>query len=219
MRIGQWIRQALFGNLLLKVLSVALAVVLFIVVHSEKQSVVQGTVGVSYSSPAGRLLESKPPATLLVGVAGPVSRLQRFHIEELPAVSIDLTDVKEGYFKFREELLALPSGLRLAFVRPDGFTVRYEPTLQRRLALRLMVQGEPGAGFRVAGRRVRPSRIMVTGPRSVVQGLSELRTDPVAIDGADTTQVRRVRIAVPSGVQIEGGVEVEATVEIAQGAL
>jgi len=214
MKVRQWIRQALFGNLVLKVLSLALAVLLFIVVHSERQSVVQGNVGVSYSAPAGRVLESKPPATLLVGVSGPVSRLQRFRIDDLAAVSIDLTDVKEGYFRFRDELLALPPGLRVAFVRPPGFTVRFEPTMQRRLPLRLMVVGDPAPGHRVTGRHVRPSRVMVHGPRSAVQGLSELRTDAVAIDGADTTQVRRVRIPTPTGVEVEGGAEVEATVEI-----
>src|SRR5512143_4040226 len=115
MKLRLWLREALFGNLLLKVLSLALAVLLFIVVHSERQSVVQGNVGVSYSVPAGRALEIKPPATLHVGVSGPVSRLQRFRIDDLGVVTIDLTEVKEGYFKFRDELLGLPPGLRVAF--------------------------------------------------------------------------------------------------------
>jgi YbbR domain-containing protein len=207
--------QALRRNLLLKVISLGLAVLLYVVVHSEKQSLVQGAVGVSYSPPAGKALAVKPPASLLVGVAGPVSRLQRFRIEDVPAVSIDLSGEKEGYFKFRDELLSLPVGLRVAFIRPDGFTVRFEPPLQRRLSVRLMVQGEPAAGFQVVGRKVRPSRAMINGPRSEVQAISELQTEAVNIDGANTTQLRTVRLAtLPPGVRVEGARLFEVTVEI-----
>ena len=78
-----WVRRAVFSNLALKLLSLALAALLFVLVHSEKHAPAQGGVPVTYGIPPGKVLVTKPPAVLRVGVTGPVSRVQRFRFEDL----------------------------------------------------------------------------------------------------------------------------------------
>jgi YbbR domain-containing protein len=211
-----WLRRALLRNLALKLISLALALLLFVVVHSERQSLVQGALSVSYVPPSVKLLAQQPPATLRVGVTGPQSRIQRFRLEDLGPITIDLTAAREGYFRFKEDALALPIGLRVAFIRPDGFQVRFAELRTREVPVRLEVQGQPAAGYRVVGRRARPAQVTVTGARYTLDSpLFKLRTDPIGIDGADGSRAEQLRVAIPAGVLKIEPPSVEGSVEIA----
>ena len=210
-----WVRRALLKNLVLKMLSVALAVLLFAVVHSEKNSMAQGDVAVSYTLPAGKLLLHKPPGVLRIGVMGPTFRLQRFRFEEVTAVSVNLNSVREGELRFRDEWVQLPAGLKVAFIRPESFPVRYEPTLRRRLPVHLVLQGETATGFRILEKVVRPGRVTISGARSVVKSLAAIPTEPIIMDEPMSTFTKKVVLApLPQGVRLDEDLRLEATVTI-----
>jgi YbbR domain-containing protein len=209
------VRRAILRNLTLKIISVGLAVLLFVVVHSEKHSLVQGTVELSFSVPAGKLLSTKPPAVLRVGVTGPASRIQRFRFEDLGPLSVDLTGVQEGFFKFRESLFTLPVGLKVAHIRPEGFLLRFEPTVERQVSVRLRLEGQPAPGFRLLGRHVRPPRVTVSGPRSVVSSLAQLATVPMSLEGAVTSRTETVQLDLPPHLAQARPGAVEVSLEIA----
>lgn len=210
-----WLRRALLSNLVLKLVSLALAVLLFVVVHSEKQATTQTSIDVAYTLPPGQLLSTRPPATVRVGVVGPISRLQRFRTEELGPLTLDLTNAKEGYFKFSDDLLVLPAGLKVAFIRPEGFQLRFEPIHRRLLPVHLELEGRPAEGFRVTARSVRPSRVMVSGARRVLAGLGLLHTQPLSLEGADQSLREWVAVMAPPGVHQIEPESVEAHVTVA----
>ncbi len=210
-----WVRRVLLKNLVLKILSVALAVLLFAVVHSEKSSMAQGDVAVSYSLPAGKLLLNKPPAVLRIGVIGPTFRLQRFRFEDVAAVTVNLNDVREGELKFRDEGVVLPAGLKVAFIRPESFLVRYEPILRRRLPVHLVLRGEAAAGFRILVQAVRPARVTISGARSVVKSLSAVPTEPLIMDEPTASFTQKVALApLPQGAKMDEDPRLEAIVTI-----
>lgn len=210
------LRSAVGQNLPLKLISFALALLLFVVVHSEKQSLVQGVVSLQYRLPTGQLLTQKAPETLRIGVAGPLSRVQRFRIEDIPAITVDLSKAQPGYFRFPENLVPLPVGLKLAFARPEGFPLHFEATQSRELPVRLELQGQPASGFRITARRLSPSTVRVSGPRAVVRSSSlKLRTEVLSVEGAEATRVETLKVLAPTGTTGLEPPEVEATIEIA----
>lgn len=199
--MSTWVRRVLLRDLALKLISLALAVVLFAVVRSERHSLTQGSVTVTFKVPSGRVLVSRPPDTLRLGVTGPISRLQRFRFEDISPVTIDLTEASDGYYHFRPDQLPLPVGLKLSFVRPEGFQVKLEPVFQRILPVRLQMEGRAAEGYRIVSRSVTPARATVSGIRRTVSQLGALRTDPVVVDGANSSLDEKVRVVVPPGAQ------------------
>lgn len=211
-----WVRRVLLKNLFFKIISLALAVLLFIVVHAEKHTLLQGILPITYTIPAGQLLLNKPPASIHIGVTGPISRMQHFRLEDLGNLNVDLATIKEGsYYRFHEEAIPLPSGLKIAFIRPDGFTVRYEPTIQRRVPIRLAVSGELPHGFRLINRKVKPNKATVSGPRSVAASLMEVPTQVINLAEVTSNFSRQVSFATLSpGLKVISPTVVEVTMEI-----
>ena len=188
------LRGVLFNNFSLKLISLALASLLFIAVRSEKDSLAQGSVKLAMTPPPGRMLAEEPPSSLRITVSGPTSRMQHFRFEDLADVSIDLSGISEGFFKFNEDLVKLPAGLRVTAIRPSGFRVRYEPLTIRILPVKVVLQGQVAAGFQVAGHSVKPATVEVRGPKSAVLPLAQVRLRPVSVDKADNTLVLRASL-------------------------
>jgi YbbR domain-containing protein len=214
MTMRGWIRRAIFSNLVLKLLSLALAVLLFVVVHSERQATAQAVVNVDYTVPSGKVLASKPPTSVRIAVTGPLSRLQRFRVDELGPVNVDLSSASEGYFKFGDDLLAVPMGLKVVSIRPEGFNLHFEPTYRRALPVHLELEGEPAEGYRVTGRAVRPQRVTASGPRRLVSALAVLHTEPLSLAGSNQSLREKVTVLMPPGVQQVEPATVEASITI-----
>ena len=70
--------RALLDELPLKIVSLVIAVTLFVIVRSDKDAATGAYVKVVYTLPQDRVLVSDPVGEVRVGVRGPWTRLQRF---------------------------------------------------------------------------------------------------------------------------------------------
>ena len=210
------LRKILWGNLSLKLIALALALLLFALVRAEKESLSQGTVQLSFSSPPRKILASKIPAHLRIGVLGPASRMQRFRFEDLAAVHINLSGVPEGYFEFSKDLVNLPGGLRVNSIRPAGIKVRYMDVAEQYLTVKTTVQGQVASGYQVVKQWVHPARVKIVGPKKEVEAITELSTRPVTVDGARANIVQQVELMpLPGAVKavLKGKLKVTVQVE------
>ncbi len=209
------LRKLLFENLVLKIISLALAVALFTLVRAEKRSLAYGTVRVSFTPPTGRLLVGEVPRQLQLSVLGPSSRIPRFRFEDLVAVNVDLSSVTPGYLKFLPEMIRLPRGFVVSSIRPAGLTVRYEQVVERVVPVRVTIAGQVSAGFRVVVAVAEPATVRIRGPERAFKALAELRTRPVVVEGAKSSLVSRVRLLpLPAGLSGDLPEEVTAQVEV-----
>lgn len=211
-----WLHRALFDNLLLKLVSLALALLIFVSVRAEKQSLAYGTVSVSFTAPPGRVLVSEPPDELQVSVLGPTSRIPRFRFEDIADVNIDLSSVPAGFLKFRPDMILLPPEFSVASIRPGGFRVEYAELMTRDVPVHVTVEGQVAAGYRIAAVKAVPASFSVSGPEDAMKGLVDVRTRPVAVEGARASIVARVTLLPLSGrISLRAREQqVEATVEI-----
>ncbi len=176
--------RAFVDELPLKLVSLFIAITLFVIVRSDKDAASGAFVRVVYTLPDDRVLVSEPVTEVRIGVRGSWTRLRHFDDRELPPVRIDLTHQTSSEVKLDATMIKLPTGLRVVSISPSEIRVRLEPRVQRRIAVTPTAEGEPADGFRLAHLTAKPDRALVDGAQSEVEALTRLSTQPLRITGA-----------------------------------
>jgi hypothetical protein len=179
-----FLARALLDELPLKVVSMVIAVTLFILVRSDKDATAGAYVKVLYTLPENRVLMTEPPPEVRVVVRGPGTRLQRFDDRDLDPIQVDLRSETGPLLHFDETMVKLPVGLRVASITPSEAKLSFEPRVQRKVPVQPLLEGEPAPGFQVARVSARPAEITVDGARSAVEALLRVPARPLRVVGA-----------------------------------
>jgi YbbR domain-containing protein len=120
------VREILSHNFGLKVLSLFLAMVLWLFVAAGTESETSLSLPVVFAHiPPGLVIINQPPTRVDVRLAGPRILLLRLHAERLPVV-LDLQDAREGSTAFPgvDSAIHVPGGVRVTRVAPATIEVR-----------------------------------------------------------------------------------------------
>lgn len=208
-----------FRNLGLKVLSICIAALLWLVVAGDR--VVERVLRVPVelqNLPTDLEIVSNPPETVEVRVRGSSGLLSRLGAGEIAAV-IDMRAARAGrrLFHLTPGQVKVPYGLETVQVAPATLTMDFEVTGVRTVKVKPSVDGAPARGFEITGVRSEPELVEVAGPESALQQLKEAITEPVAVDGRRETlrEVVTVGVADPT-VRVRAPQTVTVIVEIAR---
>lgn len=187
-----------FRHLGLKVLSLALATVLWMTVAGEH--VVERGLRVPLefrNVPQALEIVGNTPDTVNVRLRGSSAVLSRLQPGDIVAV-LDLATARAGsrIFTIRTDEVRAPFGVDVSQVLPTTIPLDLENSLQRRVPVVPSVEGEPAPGFVVGHQSAEPPTVDIVGPESHVRQISEARTEPVDVSGARS----RVRDVVNVGV-------------------
>jgi YbbR domain-containing protein len=175
-----------FRHLGLKLLSVLLGVMLWMVVAGE-ETVVRGLrIPLELQQfPAGLELEAEPPSTVEVRVRGSSGALGRLSSTDVVAV-IDLRGVHAGrrLFPLMPEQVRAPFGVEIVQVTPPTIVLVFEPSATKQVPVAATVDGRPAPGFLVGKVTVEPSTVEIVGPESAVKQATEALTEQVSVTGA-----------------------------------
>jgi len=181
-RIAGWI----FGNLWLKVLSLGLAMLLWMVVSGE-ETVERGLrVPLELTQvPADLEVLGDVPATVDVRVRGASGTLSRVGNGDVVAV-LDLHTALSGrrLFPLTPDQVRVPFGVEIVQVLPSAVTMAFEPSASREVPIVPAVDGRPAPGFVVGPLSAEPRVVEVIGPESAVKRATEVLTEPVSVAGA-----------------------------------
>jgi YbbR domain-containing protein len=167
----------------LKVLSLVLAVTLFVLVRNDKDATSGAYVKVIYTLPEDRVLVSEPVPEIKVSVRGPWTKLQ--HLDRsLEPVHIDLTRVHTPEVRIDEDMLKVPAGVRVSSIVPSEVHVEFEPRVVREVPVQPILEGQPAEGYRVAKVVAEPARVRVDGAKSAVDAIERVPTRPLRITDA-----------------------------------
>ena len=187
-----------FRHLGLKLLSVGLAVLLWMTVSGE-ETVERGLrVPLELQQfPAGLELGGEVPTTVDVRVRGASGALSRVSAGEVVAV-LDLRSARSGrrLFPLTPEQVRVPFGVEVVQVMPSAIAMAFEASASRQVPVVPAVDGRPAPGYVVGQMTAEPSTVEVVGPESAVKRASEAMTEPVSVAGARD----RVRETVTVGV-------------------
>lgn len=213
-RLYEGLKEAAFTNLGLKLLSLILALTVFLLVNSDRDREITLHVGVSYTLPDDKVLVSERIPEMRVTVRGPWRRLRRFDERELDRVNLDLTRVSGGDFPISNDMVRVPSGLTVVSVSPRSFRVAFEKRVDKTVAVTVPTSGRPLHGYVVTSVLITPPAVPARGAQGVIAALSAIRGRDVRVDGrSDSFEVETELIA-PEGVELEGGSRATVRVEI-----
>jgi YbbR domain-containing protein len=180
-------------NLGLKVLSICIASLLWLVVAGERVVERVLRVPVELQNLPGELeIVSNPPETVEVRVRGSSGTLSRMAPGDVSAV-IDLRAARSGrrLFHLTTALVTTPYGLEAVQISPATLTMEFETTGLRVIRVVPAIEGEPARGFEVVSVVADPPTVEVSGPQSALGQLREAMTEPISIEG-QTATVREV---------------------------
>lgn len=206
-----------FGNLPLKILSVALAALLWVLVSGDQVVERALRIPLEFSNlPANLELVGEAPAVVDVRVRGSSGALARMSAGELVAI-LDLRTARPGrrLFHLSASDVRAPFGIEVVQVTPSSVPMGFEPSASKTVRVVPEVEGNPAAGFAIGTVTAVPATVEVVGPASLVKGLNEAMTEPVSVEGAQATVSEMVTVAVADpAVRLREPVAARVTVEI-----
>lgn len=211
-------RLLLLQNLPLKLVSLALATLLWLVIAGEKTSEMGLSVPVELKNfPKDLELTGDAVNAVEVRLRASPSIIQSLGPGDVSA-HVDLSGVQEGehIVNLTADSIRIPFGVQVVRINPSTLTLNLERTVQKMVPVRPRVLGRPAPGYEVAEVTSSPSEVRVTGPKSRVQEVEGAFTEPVSVEAQDATVVETVNLGVDDPLlRIQGSPRVRVTARIA----
>lgn len=169
-------------NLGWKLLSVAIAVVLWISVAREPEVATSLSVPVDFKNMSNDLdITGNLPERVRLELRGPSGRLTRDNLSTV-AVVLDLSDAKPGErtYSIRGRNLNLPVGVMFYRAVPSQLTLRFAELLTKEVPVEPVYTGKP-AGVRLTTVSMSPSSVRLRGSEDRVKFISQVHTDPMQL--------------------------------------
>jgi hypothetical protein len=175
-------RALLIENLGWKLLSLALAVLIWAFVATEPELGTRVAVPLQYKNLADDLeFSSEPPGQISLELRGPSGELSGLN----PAVILDMAGVQPGIHTFQigDGNVRLPRGVRLVSANPSVVRFEFDRRQARAVPVRVRFAGEGQNGYVIAHYEVNPPELRIIGPARRVGRIAEVVTDPVDVSG------------------------------------
>jgi hypothetical protein len=155
---------------------------------------------------------------LEVHVRGPVRVLDTLKGQNI-LYSIDLSQGTPGVLPVTVSKYAIrvPRKLAVVAVQPQSLTIRFEKRLEKTVPIVPDLCGAPPEGYVVSRVVVTPSVVELSGPHTVIDQLTAIRTTPIDVNGLTATIKKKVALALKPELRIQalsqGVVDVEVMIE------
>jgi YbbR domain-containing protein len=192
----------LFRHAGLKVLSLVLAVLLWLIVAGE-ETVERGLrVPLQFEQfPGGLELLGEPPMLVDVRVRGPATTVSNMSPGDVVAV-LDLRASAPGrrLFQLTPEQVRTPFGVEVVQVAPATIAMAFEKSVTTQVPVAPVVEGSPAPGFVIGKVTSAPQTVEVIGPESAVRQVTEAMTESITVEGAraDVTESVVIGFVAPS---------------------
>jgi YbbR domain-containing protein len=182
MRYVKWITE----NIGWKLLAVAIAVLLWILVASEPELSTFVTVPLAYKNlPQDLEISGEPVNSISLELRGPAGELRSLGETGglRPAVVVDMTAVQPGErtYPIGDGNVKLSRGVRLVRAIPSEARFEFERRRTRMVDVYPRFTGDGTNGYRVEHFTVEPNQLQVVGPASRVARISSVVTDRVDV--------------------------------------
>ena len=185
-RAEKLLRKLFVEDWSLKLLSLAIAIVLWLLVTGQNQPVTAHVnVQLNFIRPPALEISNDPPRTVDVMLTGSRNKLDDLTTLDLVA-TVDISDQRSGERVLRladKAQIALPQGVKVDGFQPSAIPVRLEPIVERQVPIDPKLEGKPADGYEVYSARPSKGSVMLRGPESRVVALQRVPTESVWISG------------------------------------
>jgi|SRR5580704_2048893 YbbR domain-containing protein len=184
--MSDFFRRAVLNNFGLKLLSLVLAVGLWLAVARDPAAEVAVEVPIEFGNmPQNLEISSETLPRIQIRLSGPERLVRRLQASDV-YYGLDLSTIKAGErtFDLIPAQVHKPSGIQVEQVIPSQFHVSFDVRQARQVSVEPRVVGSPASGYRIGHIEVEPSRITISGPQKRVAAVESATTDLVDISGA-----------------------------------
>jgi len=161
------LRDRFHQNLGLRIISLLLAVGLWIFVNAGQHSSVEAfNIPVSYRGlPPGFVITNQHPDFVKIQLSGPQTLLSLVDPSRL-MLRLDLSGVGVGQASFKVGLdsFNVPRGTAVTSISPSQIVLDLDKIVVRNLPVHLVTIGTPADGYRLGSIEIAPSRVRVRAP-------------------------------------------------------
>ena len=185
-RTQKLLRRIFVEDWSLKLLSLAIAIVLWLLVTGQNQPVTAHVnVQLNFIRPQSLEISNDPPRTVDVMLTGSRNKLDDLTSLDLVA-TVDLSDQRAGERVLRladKAQITLPQGIKVDGFQPSAIPVRLEEIVDRQVPVEPKLEGKPADGYEVYSIYPNKSTVEVRGPASRVNALQKVATESIWLAG------------------------------------
>lgn len=209
----EWLRKYVFQNFGLKIVSLVVAVLLWMAVAHDPPAEMAITAPIEFHHVPDQLeISSEVLPQTQIRVRGPARQLRELAQTEVRAV-IDLANARPGEvtYELTPRSVQVPRGIEVSQIVPAQFRITFDSRASKVVPVRPRVLGTFATGVRMGRVTADPPTVTIVGPSKRVDGIDSALTDPVdatgVVDEATfTTHVYvsdpLVRIAKPDPIHV-----------------
>jgi YbbR domain-containing protein len=200
-RVEKLLRRIFIEDWSLKLLSLAIAIVLWLLVTGQNQPVTAHVnVQLNFIRPPSLEISNDPPRTVDVMLTGSRNKLDDLTSLDLVA-TVDISDQRAGERVLRladKAQITLPQGIKVDAFQPSAIPIRLEEIVDRQVAVEPKLEGKPADGFEIYAVYPNKGSVSVRGPASRVNALQKVATEGVWLAGQkETFTASNVTLDVP----------------------
>ena len=191
-------RPRIFRHFGLKILSVVLATLIWMLVAGQREAERSLRVPLEYRNIPEQLEMLGDPTSLVdVRLRGTSGALAQLRGTDLVAV-IDLKGARSGrrLFHILSTDVAAPTGVKVLQISPATLSLTFETSAVKTVPVVPDIDDQPAAGYEIVKVTATPSTVDISGPTSEVEGVTEATTEPVSVAGATTSLIDTVTAGV-----------------------
>lgn len=192
-------RKLLFANARWKLLSLAIAILLWFVIAHEPELATSLSAPIQYQNlPADLDISSNLPDHVLLEVRGPSSQLRPANLSRV-AVVLDMSRVHgpgEMTFDISDQDTKLPMGVNFYRSVPSQIRIKFEHLESREVPVIPRYSNPPPAGYQIVETDIDPPTVSLIGPESRVEAEKSVHTDPIDLSNVTDQATLRVHIYV-----------------------
>ncbi|NVL89831.1 MAG: hypothetical protein HWN69_02380 [Desulfobacterales bacterium] len=185
----------------------------------EKQDEVTLAIPVSFEQIPDGLIAVQNIPIPETRLKGPSRILEGLKDDSQLSYKIDLSTAKPGplSIKISPEMIKLPRRVSVVEIDPVSFTVIIETRMEKMIPVVPDLKNDPAPGYAISRVVAAPSMVRLTGPASMLEEISAVRTTPIDVVGLTETIKKKVALNLNynPNVQVIGDslAEVEIVVE------
>lgn len=211
--MGNFFRKYVLKNLPFKLVSLAIAMLLWWAVGRDQPIEVPLTIPLEFqNAPSNLEFNSNYPFEARVTLRGPDRLMQDIRPSEIHAV-LDLQGAMPGErtFDLTRSQIRVPRGVKVVQIVPSQFHISFDRSVTRTVPVQPRVIGTLLSGYGITDVKADPAMITIIGPERRVNDIRTAMTDPVDATGVVgkatfTTHVYvgdpLVRVSTPDAIHV-----------------
>ncbi len=190
-----------------KVVSVVIALVLWVIVLGSRSVEVTKEVPLEVITPADIVPANEIPDRIAFRLSGPKAFLRSILDRREEPIRVNLTGAKPALvtYRFFSDNIRVPIGVKVLSINPTAILIKLEYIKRRDVPIHMELQGTPPPGYRIVKAEIKPETLRVRGAESRIDGLTEIPTLPIDVSHLTESLDKEVSVDLSrNNVQLDG---------------